>query len=201
MREVCLFLTLLGIPFYSLATLIEFDANVEDLFAVLKKEKVTNLIQAVNLLDKQFFDTNQYALFFNSRSIQPSSSKFPRVLLFGKNKKLRLGFNHHMGKKRNLDILQYRELEKRWELREIKIANNKASLSNKNPGMCISCHGDRAIVPHFKGYLVESLSNKLSSYTKTQKKINFNEFRKIQNSDPMYSRSKELSNYLGGIGL
>lgn len=183
-----------------LASEVTFDSNVENLYKILKKEKVTNIVSAINLFDNRFFDEGQYAVMFRSLSIQPSSYKNPRILLFGKGRKLRIGINHHIGEERNLEILQYRAKSKVWELREIKFNNGKVSLTKANPSICMSCHGDKEITPSFKGK-VDQINEYKMDYLSKGRKPDVSSFRKFIKKDPIYSRLKNLENYLRNLGL
>ena len=170
------------------------------MYNTLKKGKVTNIISAVKLFDDEFFSDGQYAIFFRSQSIQPSSFQYPRILLFGKDRKLRVGVNHLMGNKRNLEIIQYRSKSRVWELREIKFDNGKLSMTQPNPSLCLSCHGDKKIVPAFKGKVVQVNKYKMD-YLIKGKKPDVSFFKNIVNKDPIYSRLKNLNGYLRDLEL
>jgi hypothetical protein len=182
------------------ASEVSFDTNVEDLYITLKKEKVTNIVSAVKLFDNRFFDESQYAIMFRSLSIQPSSYQNPRILLFGKDRKLRVGINHHIGEERNLEILQYRSKSKVWELREIKFNNGKVSLTKANPSICMSCHGNNKITPSFKGKVAQ-INEYTMDHLSKGRKPDISHFRKLIKKDPIYSRLKSLNKYLSGLGF
>jgi len=179
---------------------VTFDSNVESLYKTLKKEKVKNIVSAIKLFDNRFFEEGQYAVMFRSLSIQPSSYKNPRILLFGKDRKLRIGINHHIGEERNLEILQYRSKSKVWELREIKFNNGKVSLTKANPSICMSCHGDKEITPSFKGKVAQVNEYTMDHLSKGRMP-DISDFRSLIKKDPIYSRLKNLNGYLNGLGL
>lgn len=122
--------------------LIAFDSNVDDVFFILKKRGVKNVVEAVDLFDPRFFGSGNYRLFFHSQSIQPGSKEFPRIVLSGKDSKLFIGFNHKLGEDRALELIQFREETKSWEFSEIGFNNNKPVRSSANPKLCLQCHGD-----------------------------------------------------------
>lgn len=128
---------------------IPFDADLDSAFVTWQKEKVKNIEEAILLLEDNFFKSNQYALVFKSGSIQPGTTQNPRILLFGKNHLFRMGFNHRQGKERNLEILQWRKKQKKWELRELSFTPSGPELSKANPSTCLTCHQDRIIHPNF----------------------------------------------------
>src|SRR4051812_33379286 len=118
MRSCCekfkILVLLFGIfpgPFVSadIASLkISVESGVDQIFAGLQMAKVKTVDEAIEMLDSRFFEAGHFALVFHSQSIQPSSEKFPRVVLFGKDAKTMLGFNHRLGASRNLEVLQWR---------------------------------------------------------------------------------------------
>jgi hypothetical protein len=179
---------------------VKFNSTVEDLYKVLKSKKVKDVISATKLFDDQFFAVRQYAVLFSSQSIQPSSYEHPRILLFGKDNEMRVGINHHIGKKRNLKIIQYRKKDKVWELREIKFDNDKVSLTRANPPVCMSCHGDKKVLPSFKGKLAQINEYKMN-YLMKGEKPDVLIFKKSIKGDPIYSRLKNLEMYLGDLGF
>jgi len=179
---------------------VKFDTSVEQFFQEIKKSKVKDVVSAVQLLDDKFFDRDQYAILFRSMSIQPSSYKFPRVLFFGKNKNLRIGINHHLGEKRNIDILQFREKEKAWELREIRFNKGIVSISGPNPSLCISCHGNKEIIPSFKGKFIQR-NEYATDALRGIKKPDISSFKTVMTKDPIYSKLKGLNKYLSDLGF
>lgn len=179
---------------------VKFDSSIEQFYSELQKAKVKNVESAIAILDDKFFNPNQYAVLFQTRSIQPSSLKYPRILLFGKNRELRIGINHNLGQKRNIDILQFRKDKKVWELREISFDNGNLAISKANPSICISCHGNKEILPEFKGRYLQASNIKMKSL-QNSKKIDVSYFRSIVKSDSIYSRLKGLESYLQELGL
>lgn len=162
------------------AQTIAFDSSVEQVFNNLKKTRTTNIVDAVLLLNKQFFKRENYVLIFDSQSPQTSSPEAPRVLLFGKDKQLRIGFNHNRKDGQDLEIIQWRDLTRTWEFREIKFTPQGPILSKADPIMCLQCHRD-----HKPKIVAQEFMVLLSDL---KPKINKEKFlRKVQ-SDPIYKK-------------
>ena len=124
------------------ATLITHDTSADQLFLKIKKSGAKNVTEAINLFDSKFFKAGNFRLFFKSQSIQPSSRKFPRIVVSGKDSKLFIGFNHRLGEQRDLELVQFREKQKKWEFREISFEHGRPVLSSPNPKLCLQCHGE-----------------------------------------------------------
>jgi hypothetical protein len=176
-----------------LAQKVTVDATVEQLFTNLKLAKANNISEAIELLDPKFFEAGNYSLIFHSQSIQPSSETFPRIVLFGKNTKMLLGFNHRLGDVRSLEVLQWREVEKRWEMREISFTNGVAQISSPNPRQCVFCHGGEIVHPKLDSVEL-GMNGKISpaivygSGIKPEKW--WTQFVANKNSDRVYSKLK-----------
>jgi hypothetical protein len=188
----------LFIPLY--AQSIPFDTHVDNLYKNLIQLKIRTLSEFIHHLSPEYFEESQYALFFKSNSIQPSNLIYPRVLLFGKDKHIRFGFNHNVdSSKSDLEILQFRKDLNIWELREIKFTENGPQLSEANPSLCISCHGDKEIRPEFEKTILRSntfgLPLKSDSKDKIQKK-DLEAFKERISKDILFSKLKKINAYL-----
>ena len=159
---------------------VGFEFNVDQLFQAIQLAGSKSVLEAVSLFDDRYFDKGQYALVFDSRSPQTSSPEAPRVLLFGKNKHLRVGFNHHGKHGQDLEMIQWRELTRTWEFREIKFTKKGPVLSRANPRSCLHCHRDHK--PKFDGFLMQSLRHS------TKKLLDISSFAKKIETDPIYRR-------------
>jgi len=90
---------------------------------------------------------NHYVMVYKSRSLQEASTDNPRVILTGSDAKLMLTFNGeaHQAGYNTLEITQFRDAGKEFEMREINFPQNEKSnvtFSEKNPEKCLRCHQD-----------------------------------------------------------
>lgn len=116
---------------------ISYDTLVEK----IKTNGVQTLEATLELVPKQFYEN--YVLVYRSRSLQDSSPLFPRAIVFGRSSKFIMAYNGHKKQKgyNNLEMIQYREKEFRWEFREITYIDGKAPVfSEANPKKCLECH-------------------------------------------------------------
>lgn len=116
---------------------ISYDGLVEKMQA----SGAQTLEQTLDLVPQEFYQN--YVLVYRSRSLQDSSPLFPRAIVFGRSSKFIMAFNGHKKQKgyNNLEIIQFREKEFRWEFREITFNDGKApSFSEANPKKCLECH-------------------------------------------------------------
>ncbi len=132
---------------YNYSTIYTSDVKYDDGISydvLVEKIKSTNaqtLEQTLALVPKEFYDN--YVLIYRSRSLQDSSFLFPRAVVFGRSSKFIMAFNGHKKQKgnNNLEIIQFREKEFRWEFREITYVDGKApAFSEANPKKCLECH-------------------------------------------------------------
>ncbi|MEM7645950.1 MAG: hypothetical protein AAF203_03480 [Pseudomonadota bacterium] len=158
-------------------------ARWNDLEETLRVSRPTSIEEAVSLLDDQFFKKSQYALVFDSLSPQTSSPEAPRVLLFGKDKKLRLGFNHLKKDGRDLEVIHFVEATQTWEFREVKFGKRGPVISQPNPNLCIQCHDD--FKPKFQGPMMQAL-RRLS-----KRKLDISAFTKKVKTDPIFRRLQD----------
>jgi hypothetical protein len=159
---------------------ISHDSTVDDLFKQLKKIKTQTLLDAVNVLDKQFFKKENYVLIFDSMSPQGSRAEAPRVVLLGKDKKLRIGFSPHNQNGKNFEIIQWREVTKTWEFREITFSQQGPQMSGADPIICLQCHRDH------KPKIINSVANEILDGFKPS--INKEKFLKLKEKGPIYKK-------------
>ena len=178
--SLALLLVISTFNFAAATTDLSYNTNVDDLFNELKKLNAQTLLDAVNVLDKQFFKRENYVLIFDSMSPQGSRAEAPRVVLFGKDKKLRIGFSPHNQDGKNFEIIQWRKITKTWEFREISFSKNGPKMSPADPSVCLQCHRDH------KPKIVDSYLNELTSSLKG--KVDTTKFVKIKAQDPIYKK-------------
>lgn len=133
------------IPFYekSYTSDVKFDdgINYETLVTNIQVSKAQTLEQVLELVPKDFY--NNYVLVYRSRSLQDANPLYPRAIVFGKSSKFIMAFNGHKKQKgyNNLEMIQFREKEFRWEFREITFVDGKPPVfSEANPKKCLECH-------------------------------------------------------------
>ncbi len=177
-KKIFLFLLINSFSVVQAASSISHDTNVDDLFQNLKKRKASTLLTAVQSLDQQFFRKENHILIFDSMSPQGSSNKSPRIVLFGKNKELRIGFSPHHQSGQNFDIIQWRDVTKTWEFREISFSKHGPHLSEANPSICMQCHRDH------KPKITDSYLDDL--YKRLKPQIDTAHFFKLKAKDPIY---------------
>lgn len=112
----------------------------EDLVDLIREEGITSLEQVLPKLPDEFLYS--YTLVYHSRSLHGASYDFPRAILFGNNAKLIITFNgkEDHGRYNDLEIMQFRDDERAFELRSITF-DNGVVFSEKNPVSCLGCHG------------------------------------------------------------
>lgn len=116
---------------------IDYDSLVHKINAT----GAQSLEDVLQLVPKEFYDN--YVLVYRSRSLQDASPLYPRAVVFGRSAKFIMAFNGHEKQKgyNNLEIIQFREKEFRWEFREITFIDGKTPVvSEPNPKKCLECH-------------------------------------------------------------
>ncbi len=113
----------------------------EQLRAQIEQEKLYRVEQVLARLPDDLL--RNFTMVYGSRSLQDSSLRAPRVLLFGRDAKLVITFNGEPEQKRfdELELLQWRDESAEFELRTIKFEGNGVQFSHKNPSLCLTCHG------------------------------------------------------------
>jgi len=118
--------------------------SFQRLEALIKDSKVESATEAVVLLKKQFPQLFQnYILMYRSRSIQPSSFVYPRVLLVGKDARIIIAFSGDPSHPsfNALEVMEFKESQQSFEFREIKFYPAHAPyISKANPNKCLGCH-------------------------------------------------------------
>lgn len=122
---------------------VNYDDGIhyEGLVSMVQKNKIQSIDETIALLPQDFL--RHYVLMYRSRSLQDASPLFPRAIVFGRSSKFILAFNGHEKQKgfNNLEIIQFREKENRWEFREITFFKDKPPVfSEANPKKCLECH-------------------------------------------------------------
>ncbi len=87
---------------------------------------------------------SRYNLQKKGRGLQEASMKYPRAIVFGDTAKTIMTFNGHPSQKKfnEIEVMTYDELLKKYEFRVINFQSSKATLSEKNPAVCMRCHLD-----------------------------------------------------------
>ncbi|MEQ1879057.1 MAG: hypothetical protein ABL958_20625, partial [Bdellovibrionia bacterium] len=111
----------------------------EDLAAIIKSGNVKSIEQLLPLLPEEL--RADYVLMYRSRSLQDASFENPRAIMFGKDARLVLSFNGDPSHKgfSEIEAIQYREKEARFEFREIQFGA-RVDISAANPAKCLKCH-------------------------------------------------------------
>ncbi len=122
---------------------VNYDDGItyESLVETIRKSEATSLEETIALLPSDFL--RHYVLMYRSRSLQDASPLFPRAIVFGRSARFILAFNGHEKQKgyNNLEIIQFRDKEHRWEFREITFSAEKPpTFSEANPKKCLECH-------------------------------------------------------------
>lgn len=112
----------------------------EDLVDLIRNKFISTIDQVLPHLPAEFLEN--YTLAYDSRSLHESSPDFPRVILFGNSAKLILTFNGSPDQRgyQNLEIMQFREEARVFELRSISF-DKGIRFSDRNPAACLACHG------------------------------------------------------------
>jgi len=121
------------------------NTSFETVAHIVKTQHPTDLAQVLKALPPEFMSS--YTLVFDSGSSQDASLVNPRAIVFGRSAKFILAFNGDFSQEgyQRLEMMQFRDADMHYELREITFDQQGATISTKNPPQCLSCHGD---VPH-----------------------------------------------------
>lgn len=114
--------------------------SYEQLEQLIIQKQVTRVEQVLRRLPQELLAN--YTLAYDSKSLQSGSYAFPRAILFGRDAKFIVTFNGHPEQQKfeELEVLQFRDATKKFELRSISFRNGVV-FSPKNPPVCLSCHG------------------------------------------------------------
>lgn len=118
---------------------ITFDQFVHS----IKKNNIKTIPEALKLLPDYMKDLN-YVIMHRSRSLQHATETSPRVILHSPTARFIVTFNGgeaHLNGHNTLEIIQFRDNERKFEFREIFFRDNQAPLiSEANPRKCLECH-------------------------------------------------------------
>lgn len=122
---------------------ISDEMSFEKLVALIDEQQITTIESVLERLPKHMLDLN-YVVMYRSRSLQEASPVAPRVITYTPTARFVLTFNggdpRHFGAQ-TLELMQFRDSEKRFEFREIVFNKNGAPvISDANPGKCLECH-------------------------------------------------------------
>jgi len=116
--------------------------TINDLMNLIRDKKVKSVEELVPLLPLSY--RQEYALVYESRSIQKSNPKNPRIIMFGRDAQLIMTFN---GDKKlpgfeALEVMEFNKQRREFALFEIILdgKNVPLNLPEKNPGQCVACH-------------------------------------------------------------
>lgn len=178
--------------------------NYEWLVQLIEREKLTSIEQVLPKLPAHY--RSEYVFMYRSRSLQGASFENPRVILFGKDASFLLTFNgdpKHEGYNK-LEIIQFRDKEKRFEFREIELTPGQpARFSGPNPQKCLACHQSNVRVgidprPNWEPYSIwpgayGSDAGHLTRYSSTLERADAMpaEFREIRDIVALAAREQE----------
>lgn len=113
--------------------------------------RISSIEEFLSLLPTSY--RSRYVLVHTSKSIQGASYQYPRVLLTGRGDFYKnndyntqsdavISFNGHPSQfgHKSLEIMQYKEKERRFEFSEISFEGGSARISDPNPRQCMTCH-------------------------------------------------------------
>lgn len=134
-----LVLALILLPSVAISAVNDF--NYEQLRSLIEVNKLTTIEQLLEQLPVEYKDS--YTLVYQSASLHGASLQQPRAVLYGKDAKLIITFNGDPAQRRyqHLEILQYRPALNEFEFRGIEFRNGEVAFSEKNPALCLKCHG------------------------------------------------------------
>lgn len=83
-----------------------------------------------------------FVLMYRSKSLQTSSFMHPRAIIYNTDASFLMTFNGHESQRgfERLEMIQFKFIERKWELRELAQVDGKLRLSDPNPRACIHCH-------------------------------------------------------------
>lgn len=121
------------------APAVSFD--FEELTALIERENLRALPAVLERLPAEYREN--YTLVYDSHSLQQSSLRNPRALLFGTDATLVLTFNGDPSQRTfdELEVVQYRENPPRFEFHSIAFRDGGVEISPPNPPLCQRCHG------------------------------------------------------------
>lgn len=153
MKVVCVLLLFhlsIGLADASLDLPPPVDFNLENIFQIIDQKNISTLEELLPNLPLDL--RSNFVLVKDSKSLQGSTLANPRVIMHGKTAKLIAAFNGDptlIGFS-NLEVAQFNEQDGGFEFYRINFpirrdASGNAIRSQKNPPLCLSCHGSK---PH-----------------------------------------------------
>jgi len=116
--------------------------TMDDLMRTIRNNQIKSVEELLPLLPTSFLQN--YALVYDSRSIQKSNPKNPRVIMYGRDAQLVLTFNgdKKLAGYKALEVMEFNKEKREFALFEIKLDGKNVPLDSpkKNPGKCTSCH-------------------------------------------------------------
>ena len=129
--------------FVPVATAFASEAGFgyEQLRLLINEKNLTSITAVVEHLPPEYKEN--YTLVYQSDSLHGASEQQPRVLLFGKDAHFIMTFNGDPAQRRyhHLELLQFRPALHEFELHSIVFENGEPQFSDKNPALCLKCHG------------------------------------------------------------
>jgi len=141
MKSVALTLRRLWPCLVLLASSRALAFDIEDLQALIRDEQLDTVAGVVERLPAEYREN--YALAYESQSLQGASYRNPRAILFGETASLVLTFNGHPEQRdyESIEAMQFREGRETFELYSLDFSAARPELSGPNPQVCASCHG------------------------------------------------------------
>ncbi len=131
---------MLSILSYLFLSLSSWAYNTQDLIKVIQDHQLKSVDEVIPFLPIEL--RSQYTLQYQGFGLQGATFEKPRAILFGKDGKFILTFNsdvsQHMGN--DLEILEFNETEKEFELYLLAFEEGKLQSAEKNPAKCMECH-------------------------------------------------------------
>ncbi len=178
----------------------ESSFSYEKLQSLINEKEITSVEEAlenIKLYYPEFF--SNYILMYHSRSLQGSSFKNPRAILFDKSGHFVFTFNGN-SKQRGFDkleVMQFREKTRSFDFHEVTFSKSRRpEFSKANPKKCQVCHQspDRKNIdmrPNWEPYNIwpgayGSISGniKLSTYHK--------HLKRLRDADPLVLKNASL---------
>jgi hypothetical protein len=122
------------------------DFNMDVLADLVRTRNVTTVEQALALLPPELL--SNYALVFDSRSLQDAAPAAPRAILYGADGRFIVTFNGDANERGYavLETMQFDGRSNSFQFRELSFspAGENAKVSEENPARCTACHGSPA---------------------------------------------------------
>ena len=135
-RYLCVALCLL--PLLSKAS----EVNYSDLVTLIKDKNILSIDQLLPNLPLAY--RSNYNLVYASRSLQPASAQFPRVIIFGHDARLMMAFsgNPKGPKADSLELIEFQLQTAKFVFREIRFPTkpDEKVVFDEAPTTCILCH-------------------------------------------------------------